>query len=91
MGIYANCSRLCGIRLYSAESNGIYCYQTGTDKLLTKEDIMKAKDFYDASPVTLRIDILIEVSTTYELEPRTSCMWYSFDSFSNFLTTLIAH
>jgi hypothetical protein len=76
-----SCSILRGIRMYSPESDGKYCYHTGTDKLLNKEDVLKAKEFNDASPNVLRIDILIEVSATIFPEPCTTCCWITFNRF----------
>ena len=83
MGIYTDYSKIRGIRMLNKiQYNDPYCFYTGEDKILTKEDILKAKDFYDASKESLNIEIYVEVSTTYDFGVPPSFMWIPIESFN---------
>ena len=83
IGIYTDYSKIRGIRmLKKVHYNDIYSYNTRENKNLTKEDILKAKDFYDASKEPLNIEIYVEVSTTYDFGVPPSFMWIPIESFN---------
>jgi len=85
MGIYTNYSKIRGIRILKNNyytNTIIYSHDTCENKILTKEDILKAKDFYDASKEPLNIEIYVEVSTTYDLCSSPNYMWVPIESFN---------
>ena len=85
MGIYTDYSKIRGIRMLKKQyynNTIIYSHDTCENKILTKEDILKAKDFYDASDEPLNIEIYVEVSTTYNFGVPPSFMWIPIESFN---------
>lgn len=75
MGIYEDYTNIRGIRMHDSAK---YYYQTETNHILSKEERLQALNFYNSSPLksTLKVEIYIEVSTTYGQGPSTSYMWF---------------
>jgi len=83
MGIYPNYKSIKGICITNKNNDKII-YEYNSNNILTKEDILQAKDLYDSldNKKDISIQIFVTISSTYDINSVPFYDWYPINSFN---------